>query len=97
MVQALNYKIVVSEFELQSRYYIHFRLYTLGKGMNSFILLAMGSIVTLPFFSKDGFGIKLLTMVDMPLNKKKITQQKQQTKPYPFRAGVWVHCLTMIP
>ena len=32
----------ISEFELQPRYYGHFRTNTLGKGMNLFILLAMG-------------------------------------------------------
>ena len=34
--------IVVNEFELQSRYYVHFRTNTLGKGMNPLILPAMG-------------------------------------------------------
>ena len=34
--------IVVSEFELQSLHYIHFRTNTLGKGMNPLILPAMG-------------------------------------------------------
>ena len=34
MVKALDYGIVVSEFELQLRYYVHFRTNTLGKGMN---------------------------------------------------------------
>ena len=34
--------IVVSEFVLPSRYYIHFRANTLGKGMNPLILPAMG-------------------------------------------------------
>ena len=34
MVKALEYGIVVSEFELQSRYYVHFRTNTLAKGMN---------------------------------------------------------------
>ena len=35
-VKSLNYEIVVSEFELQSRYYVHFRTNTIGKGMNPF-------------------------------------------------------------
>ena len=35
MVKVLVCGIVVSEFELQSRYYIHFRTNNLGKGMNS--------------------------------------------------------------
>ena len=30
----LNYVIVVSEFELQSHYYVHIRINTIGKGMN---------------------------------------------------------------
>ena len=34
--------IVVSEFVLQSHYYVHFRTNTLGKGMNPLILPAMG-------------------------------------------------------
>ena len=38
--------------------------------MKPLMLPAMGKIEPLPFFSKDGFGIKLHTMVDMPLNKE---------------------------
>ena len=41
---------VLSELELQSRYYIHFRANTLGKGMNPLILPAMGWIVPLLLF-----------------------------------------------
>ena len=42
MVKAMDCGIVVREFVLQSRYYVHFRANTLGKGMNPFILPAMG-------------------------------------------------------
>ena len=42
MVKAMDYGIVVSEFVLQSRYYVHFRVNTLGKGMNPLILQTMG-------------------------------------------------------
>ena len=42
MVKAMDCGIVVSEFELQSRYYVHFWENTLGKGMNPVILQAMG-------------------------------------------------------
>ena len=42
MVKAMDCKIVESEFALQSRYYVHFRANTLGKGMNPPILPAMG-------------------------------------------------------
>ena len=38
MVKAMNCGIVVREFVLQSRYYVHFRPNTLGKGMNPLIL-----------------------------------------------------------
>ena len=42
MVKAMDCGIVVREIELQSRYYIHFRANTIGKGMNPQILPAMG-------------------------------------------------------
>ena len=42
MVKAMDCAIVVREFVLQSRYYVHFRANTLGKGMNPLILPAMG-------------------------------------------------------
>ena len=54
----LDCDIVVSEFELQSRYNVHFLTYTLGKGMNPVIAQAVSQIVPLMFFYKDGFGIK---------------------------------------
>ena len=38
MVKAMNCGIVVREFVLQSRYYVHFQAITLGKGMNPLIL-----------------------------------------------------------
>ena len=38
MVKAMDCGIVVSEFVLQSRYYVHFRANTLGKDMNTLIL-----------------------------------------------------------
>ena len=42
MVKAMDCAIVVNEFVLQSRYYVHFRAITLGKDMNPLILPAMG-------------------------------------------------------
>ena len=42
MVKAMDFGIVVREFVLQSRYYVHFRANTLGKSMNPLILQAMG-------------------------------------------------------
>ena len=42
IVKAMDCGIVVSEFELQSRYYVHFRANTFVKGMNPFILLVIG-------------------------------------------------------
>ena len=42
MVKAMDCEIVVSEFVLLSRYYVHFRADTPGKGMNPLIPPAMG-------------------------------------------------------
>ena len=42
IVKAMDCGIVVCEFVLQSRYYVHFRANTLGKDMNPLILPAMG-------------------------------------------------------
>ena len=41
MFKAMDCGIVVREFELQSRYYVHFRPNTLGKGMNPLLLPAI--------------------------------------------------------
>ena len=38
VTNVLPYDIVVREFEIQSRYYVHFWTNTLGKGMNPIIL-----------------------------------------------------------
>ena len=42
MVKAMECGHVISEFELQWRYYVHFQANTLGKGMNPLILPTMG-------------------------------------------------------
>ena len=42
MVKAMVYRIVISEFEFQSRYYVHSQPNTLGKDKNPLILPAMG-------------------------------------------------------
>ena len=42
MVKVMDCGIVVSEFVLQWRFYVHFRANTLGKSMNPLILPAMG-------------------------------------------------------
>ena len=34
----LDSNVVVNDFELQSRYYVHFWIYTFGKGMNLLFL-----------------------------------------------------------
>ena len=50
MAKAMDCKIVVSEFVLQTRYYVHFRTNTLWKGMNPLILPPIGQIVPPLFF-----------------------------------------------
>ena len=57
VAKVLNCGLKVSEFELQSRYYVHFWSYTLGKSMNPLIPQVVGQIVSLLFY-KDGVGIK---------------------------------------
>ena len=57
MVKELDCGLYVSEFELLTRYYVHFQSNTLGKSLKPLILPAMGCIVSLLFY-KDGFGIK---------------------------------------
>ena len=42
MIKVLDYGIVVSEFELHSRDYVHFQPNTFGKGMNTLILPVLG-------------------------------------------------------
>ena len=54
----LDCEIVGSEFKLQSSNYVHVRTNSLQKVMNPFIPPAIGSIVSLLSFYKDGFGIK---------------------------------------
>ena len=46
----LDYDTVISEFELQSRYYVHFWINTFGKGMNLLILQAWSYLLPLLFF-----------------------------------------------
>ena len=58
IVKEIDCGIVVSEFVLQSRYYIYFRANTLVKGMNLLILRVMGEIVPLLFFSENSSSIK---------------------------------------
>ena len=41
-IKAMDCGIVESEFELQSRYNVHFRTNILGKGMNPLILPSIG-------------------------------------------------------
>ena len=58
MVKAMDCGIVVSEFVLQSCYYVHFPANTLEKCMNPLILPAMDQIVPLLFFLENGFVTK---------------------------------------
>ena len=50
--------------------YIHFQTNTIGKGMNSIIPTAMGWIIPLLSFYKDGFDIKKTIKVNMSLNEQ---------------------------
>ena len=65
MVKVMDCGIVVREFVLLSRYYVHFRANTLGKGMNPLILPAISS-------RRIDLALNNLKKkrVDMPLNKE---------------------------
>ena len=40
--KVMDCRLVINDFELQSRYYVHFHTNTVGKGMKPFILPAIG-------------------------------------------------------
>ena len=48
----------ISEFELHEHLYVYFWVNTLGKRTDPLISTAMGQIVQLLFFYKDGFAMK---------------------------------------
>ena len=73
MAYVLDNKLDVSEFEFQSLTNVHFRTYTLQKNMNCPILQAVISIVALLLFYKNGFDLKYLTKIDIPLKKRNET------------------------
>ena len=58
MTKVLDCGLEISEFECYLQYYVHFQNKTHGKGMKPLILPAMGSIISVLFFYKDGFGMK---------------------------------------
>ena len=51
----LNCDVIVNEFELKSRDYVHFLANTFRKGMNPLIPLPMSLIVLLVFFYKEEY------------------------------------------
>ena len=54
----LDCDIVTSKFELQPRFWVHFRTNTLGENMNLLIYpQAMNQIVPLLFFYKDALAL----------------------------------------
>ena len=55
VANVLDCDILISEFEQQTLYYVHFRANIFGKGINSVISSVMGWIVLLLLY---GFGIK---------------------------------------
>ena len=58
MIKAVDCRIIVNEFEPDTRYYDHFWTNTHWKEMNAFIIQAMCWIVPLMLFWRDDFGIK---------------------------------------
>ena len=58
MANMLDCSLELMEFELLSHNYIHFQIKTFGKAWTPYPSPAMGWIISLLFFYKDGFGIK---------------------------------------
>ena len=58
MAKVLDCGLKVSEFDLQSHYYVYFRINTLGKGMNPSIPTAIDWISSLLSCFMSSFGIK---------------------------------------
>ena len=72
VANALHCSIEGSEFDLRSRYDVHFRTNILGKDINVFRALCFGwhSIIAIILsYDKYGFGIKWHIKDDMPLNE----------------------------
>ena len=70
MVKALDCNIVVSELELQSRNYVHFRTNTLRRGMTPPFPPSYGLNITITVLQEEWLGINSPTKVNMPLNKE---------------------------
>ena len=87
MVKVLDSGFEVIQFELQSHYYFHFRINTLGKGMNSLIIPTMGYVGLLLFFQNKVFSLKWSTEVDMPLKIKKPRKIKFKIILFTFSQG----------
>ena len=58
MVKVMDYGILVSNFELQSRHYVPFRTNSLGKGYDPSYPPSYGMHSITTVFLEDGFGIK---------------------------------------
>ena len=71
MVIAIEFGIVVCEFKIQSRYYVHF--WTLVKVWTPLSSQLWVKIVPLLFFETDDFGIQKPTKVNMPLKQRNQT------------------------
>ena len=56
--KVLNRGLEINVFKLQSRYYLHFRTNTTGKGMSHLIPQPWVKIVPPVFFYKDELGIE---------------------------------------
>ena len=78
MADVLECEIAISEYELQSVDYVHFRTQSLGYRRNHRISIPnYGLNSTTNFFEKDGFGIKWTMKVDMPLKERDRAEPNQ--------------------
>ena len=82
MAKVLDREIVVREFELQSRYHVHFRTNTLEKRYEPLILQLLVELYHYCSSIRTALSINWLTKVDMPLNK--------ETEVYLEVSGIWI-------
>ena len=88
VANALDWRILVSEFEPHLHCYVYFLINTNSKGMNALIPPALGFIVSVLFFFRDGFDVKQPQKVDILVNK--------ETKQYLKRLQLERHLYSVI-
>ena len=97
MFKAMDSGIVVSVFELQSRYYVQFRTNTLGKCINPHILPSIGYIAPLLFFSRMALLLNNLQIIIIIMSCRPQGYPRSSLDTFPYRSSPPVGLLDYIP